>query len=102
VAAAVNDRTLLTLSLTYRDGATGADRELSRVLESRGTNFAAASADMKFAAGVAAFGLALRESPLQPKVPLEEIANWAAAGAGADEERREFVELMRSAEDWLH
>lgn len=102
VAAAVQGRTLLTLTLAYRDGATGAGRLLERTLEARTGSFAGASPDMKFAVGVAAFGLKLRDSPLQPAVPLQEIVQWVAEGAAMSEERQEFTELMRSTEEWLH
>lgn len=92
-----DDRTLLTLALQYRSGDGAQERSVTRRLASDGAAFARASADMKFIAAVAAFGLHLRESPLQAPVPVEEMAAWAAEGAGRDAVRAEWVDLMRSA-----
>ena len=90
------DRTLLTLSLDYRAADADAPRVLTRRLETEGAGFARASADLKFIAAVAAFGLHLRASTEQPEVALEEIASWAREGAGDDAMRLEWVELMRA------
>ncbi|MBA4137282.1 MAG: hypothetical protein C0518_08205 [Opitutus sp.] len=95
------EATLATLALSYRTGDEDAERQLTRRLETRGAAFAQASADMKFVTAVAAFGLALRESPMQAPVGLQEIARWAEAGAGGDEQRRELVELVHAAETFL-
>jgi anti-sigma factor RsiW len=96
--APAEDRTLLTLSLDYAAAEAAERRVVTRRLETDGAGFARASADLKFIAAVAAFGLHLRESAQQPQVALEDMASWAAAGAGSDAMRREWVELMRQAE----
>lgn len=92
------DATLATLALSYRTGDADAERQVTRRLEAGRTAFAQASADMKFVTAVAAFGLALRESAMQAPVGWQEIARWAEAGAGTDEQRRELVELVHAAE----
>lgn len=91
------DGALLTLALHYRSGDGAQERSVTRRLVSDGAAFARASADMKFIAAVAAFGLHLRESPLQAPVPVEEMAAWAAEGADRDAARAEWIDLMRSA-----
>lgn len=96
--AAATETALLTLALSYRDEAGAGERVVTRRLEPGGAAFARASADMKFVAAVAAFGLRLRESPMQAPVPVGEMAAWAAEGAGHDDLRLEWVELMRSAD----
>lgn len=89
---------LLTLGLDYRVPGTGEMRQIARTLEGGAARFAQASADLKFATAVAAFGLVLNESPMRAPVDLDEIARWAAAGAGDDGLRREFVELVQRAD----
>lgn len=89
------DPTMLTLALSYRDSASGAERKLAQRFAGTGAAFAGASEDMKFIAAVAAFGLALRESPQQPALSFSTIADWALAGAATDPMRVEFATLMR-------
>jgi Ca-activated chloride channel family protein len=72
---------------------------LEYAVRDAGASFAAASADSRFAAAVAAFGLVLRASPHRGAATFDSViamAEEAAAGA-ADERRREFVELARKA-----
>jgi hypothetical protein len=93
---------LATLALEYLDPNGSRElRRLTRRLETGGAAFAQASADMKFITAVAAFGLALRESPMQAPIGLAEIARWAEEGAGADAQRRELVELVHAADTFV-
>jgi len=61
--------------------------------------FANASTDFKFAAAVAAFGMALRDSPHKGNADLEKALEWAKAGKGADRNgyRQEFIRLVHRA-----
>jgi Ca-activated chloride channel homolog len=61
--------------------------------------FSDASRDFKFAAAVAAFGMALRDSPYQGSANLESALEWAKAGMGADKHgyRQEFIRLVHRA-----
>lgn len=92
---------MLQVALHYVDAGTGALRTMARQLHPSGVGFGRASNDMKFVAAVAAFGLAMRESPNQPASSLEDLTAWAEAGAGSNPQRREFVDLMRRAGGWL-
>ena len=88
----------LTLGLDYRLPGSGEARRIARALVGEAPRFAEASADLKFATAVAAFGLVLGESPQRAPVSLDEIARWAADGAGDDGLRREFVGLVQRAD----
>ena len=61
--------------------------------------FADASADFRFAAGVATAGLLLRGEPSVMDLRFGDVAAWAAAAVGADPDghRREFLGLLRDA-----
>ena len=61
--------------------------------------FSDASRDFKFAAAVAAFGMALRDSPYKGSANLETALEWAKAGKGEDKHgyRQEFIRLVHRA-----
>jgi Ca-activated chloride channel family protein len=61
--------------------------------------FSDASQDFKFAAAVAAFGMALRDSPYKGSANLETALEWAKAGKGDDSHgyRQEFIRLIHRA-----
>lgn len=103
VADASPAATLAALVVDYQVEGSPAPRQLKQRLAPAAApgSFAQASADMKFATAVAAFGLALRESPMQAAIGFGEIARWAEAGAGDDEARRELVELVHAAETFV-
>ncbi len=65
-----------------------------------GQDFRSASADFKFAAAVAEFGMFLRNSSVQDQRRLDLIAELASEGRGSDPDRRraEFIELIRRAQ----
>ena len=93
-------RELLTVKLRSKrpDGDTSVLREVP--LAERGGDFAAASADLRFAAAVAGFGMLLRNSPDRGDVTLADVARIAAAALGSDPggHRAEFLDLVRKAE----
>ncbi len=57
-----------------------------------------ASGDMKFAAGVAAFGMILRESEHRGSITLQDVLSLTAPQRRDDEYRSEFVELVKQAQ----
>ncbi len=61
--------------------------------------FTEASKDFKFAAAVAAFGMALRDSPYKGSANLERALEWAQDGKGEDRHgyRQEFIRLIHRA-----
>jgi len=64
-----------------------------------GKSFADASADFKFAASVAAFGMILRDSPYKGAAPLPDLERWAQDGIDQDAGgyRAEFLNLVKLA-----
>jgi len=76
------------------------------VLRDAGGAFDAASADFRFAAAVAGFGMMLRDSPYKGTARWADIVAWADAAilahgsrGSSDRYRAEFVDLVRLAED---
>jgi Ca-activated chloride channel family protein len=88
---------LLTVSLRYKQP-DGARSVLLQVpcMNSK-TAFDDATADFRFAASVAAFGMLLRESPHRGSATIEEVIGIASATTGKDAARKEFVGLARKA-----
>ncbi len=87
---------LLSVRLRYETEGVGAPREIARQWQGTMATFAQGSADLRFLAGVAAYGMALQGSLQQPRLDVATMAEWAASGVGTDPVRREFVELMRA------
>jgi hypothetical protein len=64
-----------------------------------GQSFDSASRDFRFAAAVAAFGMALRGSQYRGDISLETIERIADSARGEDRQRAEFVDLVRLARE---
>ncbi|MGB8854010.1 MAG: VWA domain-containing protein [Pirellulales bacterium] len=92
---------LLTVKLRFKqpDGDTSVLREYP--LADRGAAFEAASADMRFAAAVAAFGMILRGGDHAGSFSLDDVTRIAGRALGRDEGgyRAEFLDLVRRAAD---
>jgi len=90
---------LLTVKVRYQEPDGRGSIPLERTLVDGGAPFAAGSADGRFAAAVAAFGMLLRESPHRGQATWDAVLAMAeeAGAAGGDAHRREFVELVRKA-----
>jgi Ca-activated chloride channel family protein len=92
-------RELLTVKLRAKrpEGDTSALTEVP--LADAGAGFDAASADLRFAAAVAAFGMILRDSEHKGTASLElvEEIGGTALGADAGGYRAEFLDLVRKA-----
>lgn len=90
---------LLTLKVRYKEPAGDVSSKLEFALRDGGKSFTEASADFKFAAAVAAFGLRLKDSPYRGDVTLAKVAEWAREGLVEDAGgyRAEFVGLVTEA-----
>lgn len=92
---------LLTVKLRFKepDGDTSLLREYP--LADRGGAFEAASADLRFAAAVAAFGMILRDGDHAGGFSLDDVARIAGRALGRDEGgyRAEFLDLVRRAQE---
>ncbi len=97
--AASTSGELLTLKVRYKEPTGDVSSKLEFPLRDTGKEFADASADFKFAAAVASFGMTLKNSPFRGEVKLPEIAHWAREGTSDDPGgyRAEFVELVNEA-----
>lgn len=91
---------LLTLKLRYKQPDGDVSKLLEVPLSERGESFGKASTDFRFAASVAAFGMALRHSPYRGDMNVGGALEIASAAIGNDEQgyRAEFVDLIRRAQ----
>src|SRR5262249_40640765 len=91
---------LMTIKLRYKEPDGDTSKLISRPFIDRGTDFAQAAPDLKFAAAVAEFGMILRDSEFKGNASLGAISEWAREGKGADENgyRAGFIELVRKAQ----
>lgn len=99
-ASAADANELLTLKVGYKEPSGTVSKKLEFPLVDGGHAFAEASDDFKFAAGVAAFGMLLRDSPHKGLATFSAARDWAEAGSANDVGgyRAEFIELVRRAE----
>ena len=90
---------LLTVRVGYALPEGGARREDEFTLQDRGSRFAEAGADFRFAAAVAAFGEALRAGPEKGAAQLDQVEAWGRAALGDDAGgyRSEFLRLVAEA-----
>ncbi len=91
---------LLTVKLRYKQPDGDKSELIERPLIDTGTAFARASADFRFAAAVAEFGMILRDSPHKGNGTLASVLDWAQASRGSDEAgyRAGFLALARKAQ----
>lgn len=96
---AASSNEMLTLKLRYKhpDGQTS--DEIRFTLKDTGLEFSRASANLRFAASVAAFGMLLRNSQHKGEATLPAVSEWAATAVGDDPNgyRQEFLELIHKA-----
>ena len=90
---------LLTLKLRYKQLDTDVSTKVEYPVTDPGKEYAAASADFKFAAAVAGFGMILRDSPHKGTISYNAVLELAQEGVGEDRGgyRAEFVEMVRKA-----
>lgn len=92
-------REMLTLKLRYQPPTGGKSTLISGAVIDDGVQFDAASADLRFAASVAAFGMLLRGSPHAGSATMDAVLGWAGDALGKDEwrYRQGFLDLVRKA-----
>jgi len=97
--AAGGDRRALVVKLRYKKPEGGPSTLIKRGVEDEGRDYAAATADYKFAAAVASFGMLLRDSPHKGNATFASVQELADASRGADASgyRAEFLDLVRKA-----
>jgi Ca-activated chloride channel homolog len=93
-------RELLTVKLRWKKPEGDASTLDEVPLVDRGGAFEQASADLRFAGAVAAFGMVLRNSEYKGEATLPLVAKTAAGALGPDRGgyRAEFLDLVRKAE----
>lgn len=89
----------LTVKLRYKQPKAETSAKIEVPFAGAAGAFENASADFRFAAGVAAAGLMLRGDPAVMDLDFSAVAAWTAAAVGADPGgyRREFIGLLRDA-----
>ncbi len=99
---------LLTVNVRYKKptGLINFSQLVEFPLLNSATTFAKATADFRFAAAVAQFGMILRGSPYRGTGTMADVAAWAASAAvtPADDPggyRGEFIELVRKAQTMM-
>lgn len=92
---------LLTLKLRYKQPDGDVSKLIERPLKNDVKDYAKATADFKFAAAVASFGMQLRDSKYCGSATFDAVLELAQEGMGRDEGgyRREFIELVRKARE---
>ena len=90
---------LLHLKLRYKEPEGRRSRQQQWTLVDRGQDLSATSADFRFAAAVAAFGMLLRDSPHKGAATFGNVLDLATSGLGGDRggHRAELVELVKKA-----
>jgi Ca-activated chloride channel family protein len=90
---------LLTLRVRYKLPDANDSTRMDVPLVDRGTQFAQASPDYRFAASVAGFGMILRDSPYRGNWTLNSVLDTATSSRGQDRTgyRDEFISLVRRA-----
>ena len=98
-APASSSNELLTLRVRYKLPDANDSTRMDVPLVDRGNQFGQASADFRFAASVAGFGMILRDSPYRGNWTLNSVLDTAAGSRGQDRTgyRDEFISLVRKA-----
>ncbi len=87
---------LMTVKLRYKAPEGETSRMLSFAITDKGVS--EPSTEAQFVAGVVEFGLLLRDSPHKGSANWNQALELARAGAGDDQYRREFLELVKKAQ----
>jgi Ca-activated chloride channel family protein len=91
---------LLTLKLRYKEPTGTKSSLIELAVKDQGRSLDDATDDTRFAAGVAAFGMVLRDSEHKGKASLDMALKLAEPAVGEDKGgyRREFLEMVRKAQ----
>jgi Ca-activated chloride channel family protein len=97
--AANDERPLVTIDVRYKRPGDGSSKLFSRQVRAEPVDFEDASADLRFAAAVAGFGMLLRGSPYCGELDFDDTLRIAAGAVGRDPfgYRRELVDLVAHA-----
>ena len=87
----------LTLRMRYKHPETETAQEIAFALPEKGLR-KSGSADFRFAASVAAFGLLLRDSEYKGSANWSDVKEWARSAADQKDQRRDFIDLIEQAE----
>ena len=93
----VADSAVFRLRLRYKQPEGGKSTLMEKDVTDGGAAFDQATDDFRFAAAVAAFGMALRESKYLGRIEWDGILEIAGSSAGDDEKRKEFLALAAKA-----
>jgi Ca-activated chloride channel family protein len=87
----------LNVKVRYKEPTASDSKLLTFPLVDREQAFASASADFRFAASVASFGMILRDSPFKGTSTIDSVLNMAESSLGSDRNgyRREFLQLVQ-------
>jgi Ca-activated chloride channel family protein len=98
-SSSANTNELLTLKIRSKNPEKDKSVLSEFTVKDSAEKFSEASQDFKFAAAVAAFGMALRDSPYKGSANLESALEWAKEGKGTDPHgyRQEFIRLIHRA-----
>jgi Ca-activated chloride channel family protein len=98
--AQTSSNELLTVKLRHKKPDGDKSELVERAVVDGGAGFEKASADFKFAAAVAEFGMLLRDSEHKGSGTLGAVLEWAQEGKGSDPNgyRAGFIELVRKAQ----
>ncbi len=90
---------LLTVKLRYKEPDGEQSKLLTVPLTDAGATWERATADFRFAAAAAAFGMLLRDSPHKGGATFPAVQQWASGARGADPNghRAEFLRLVELA-----
>ncbi|MFA9452921.1 MAG: von Willebrand factor type A domain-containing protein [Candidatus Aminicenantaceae bacterium] len=93
---AFKSKEILTVNLRYKAPDANKSRLIRHPLVDRAVSLNRASADFKFSAAVASFGMLLRESEFKGDASYERVLELARAGKGQDYHgyRAEFIQLV--------
>ena len=98
--AAARSNELLHLKVRYKEPAESQSRLLTWPVAHTRSPFASATADTRFAAAVASFGMLLRDSKHRGTATYSDVIGWASNARGADAQglRTSFVALAMRAQ----
>ena len=98
-----NSDELLTVKFRYKNPDGDKSKLLTQVVKDANASIEKASADLKFSAALAMFGMQLRESKFAKNITKENIIQLAESGKGKDKQgyRAEFIRLVKSESNSL-
>jgi Ca-activated chloride channel family protein len=99
VSAGSGSGEMLTIKFRYKKNDSSASKMDLLTVKDRPEDFKSASADLRFAAAVAEFGMLLRNSQFKQQSTFDQVISIAKYAKGEDQEgyRSEFVRLAESA-----